>query len=412
MYVYLDYFNTIRAFSYDPLEIDGCVSLEVPDLPESAWFNLIGRTLKLRNRKKQMDLRVAFICNWDQQCGISIYSKFLVNAIRPKVAELKIFSEHGAAESDEVLPCWHRGQSMIAAVEAVKAWNPDLVVVQHEFGLFPRATHFLQMLQNLDELPYVVALHSVYEHLDKSVCTAAIKNIIVHSEDAKQTLRRTGNNSNVFVIPHGCTIIDNNSELWNIFQTPYCMVQFGFGFFYKGVDVALDAIHILKTTNPEKYKEIFYCYLCSSNDKTSAIHNEYYKFLLTKIEQLNLQENVAIIRKYQTDATLNHYLRTAKMALFPYLTDPNNTVYGASGAIRIAMANGIPVIASPSHLFDDLQDVLPRPGNAEDLAKEIDLVFSNSEYRNAILHKCKQFLSDNTWDAVADKYLALCEEIN
>jgi glycosyltransferase involved in cell wall biosynthesis len=256
-------------------------------------------------------------------------------------------------------------------------------------------------------------LHSVYEHLDKAVCTSAIKHIVVHTEEGKEVLKKTGNNNDIFVVPHGCVSIPpaERIELWNIFQTPYAIVQFGFGFYYKGVDTILEAIAILKKTNYEKYKELFYCYLCSENPHANAIHTNYYNFLMDKVKELDISENVAIIRKFQTEQTINHYLRTAKLAIFPYRSDPNNVVYGASGASRIAMANGIPVIVGKNHQFDDLEGVLPRAGTPQELANEIDKIFSNDKHRKAVIDRSLKYIENTTWSKCADKYLDLYEKV-
>jgi glycosyltransferase involved in cell wall biosynthesis len=133
---------------------------------------------------------------------------------------------------------------------------------------------------------------------------------------------------------------------------------------------------------------------------------------MKKIEALGLQDNVAVIRKYQTEQTINNYLRTAKIALFPYMTDPKNVVYGASGAIRVAMANRIPVVASNSHMFDDLEGVVPRPGDHVTLAKEIDTIFSSEEYRTALVGRQDRYVRENNWDVTADRYLALYEKVS
>ncbi len=214
------------------------------------------------------------------------------------------------------------------------------------------------------------------------------------------------------MIPHGCVKFrpEDTTELWNIFQTPYALMQFGFGFFYKGVDRVLDAIHHLKTSQ-EKFKDIFYVYLCSDNPHTSVVHTQYYNHLLAKIDSLGLHDNAVIIRKFQTEQTINAYLRTAKIALFPYSQDPKNTVYGASGAIRVAMANNCPVIASSSHMFDDLEGVLPRPADHLELAKAIDKIFSNEKYRKGLLERQANYMTENTWEVTAERYLALYQKI-
>ncbi len=412
MFVACNKRNVIAAISEKPFQLTGYVIHEItdPNIPKTEWYKLIGTKLKTTVKKLE-ELKIAFICNWNDYCGISTYTKFLVDAIRPKIKELRIFSEivQEISEPDglEVTRCWERGKSMIPMLDQLHAWEPDFIIIQHEFGIFPKATYFLQMLQSIENIPYVVTMHSVYEHLDKTVCHSAVKNIVVHSKEGEQTLRKTGNNSNIFVIPHGCVQFqDEIGELWNIFQTPYAIVQFGFGFFYKGVDKVLDAVHHLKLNDP-KFKNIFYCYLCSENDHTSFVHTQYYDFLMNKIKELQIEDNAVIIKKFQTEKTINNYLRTAKLALFPYVGDPKNMVYGASGAIRVAMANNIPVIASDCHQFDDLEGVVPRPNDYLSLAREIDKVFSNESYRNELLLKSKKYIEQNTWDITADRYLDL-----
>ena len=416
MYVSHNQHNIITAVSAEPFNSNGQNIVKIHITKDMDPNKLVGKLLNTKPKKQIKDLRVAAICNWGDACGIATYSKFLLDEVKKKVADLHIFSEivpEDLPEEPNVTRCWKRGQSPTTLLEKLKKYDPDFVIVQHEFGIFPKAGYFLQLLQGLEQYAYVLTLHSVYEHLDKAICTSAIKNIVVHTNEGKEVLRKTGNNNNLFVIPHGCVKIppEERTELWNIFQTPYAIMQFGFGFYYKGVDTILEAIAILKKSFPEKYKEIFYCYLCSENPHANTIHTNYYNFLMDRVKELDIIENVAIIRKFQTEQTINHYLRTAKLAIFPYRSDPNNVVYGASGASRIAMANGIPVIVGKNHQFDDLEGVLPRAGTAQELADEIDKIFSNEKHKKEVIKRSLKYIENTTWDKCADKYLALYEQV-
>lgn len=394
--------SVITAVSERPFAglVEGCrtIKLEGNHDPKK----ILGRRIS----EKKDKLRLAVLCNWGQECGISTYTGYLIKSLRPHFSEVKIFSEEGGNEPG-VEYCWKRGSSMHTAIQKLMEWKPDFVMIQHEFGLFPKATYLLQMLQMLDSVPYLVVLHSTYEHLDKSICTAAMKNILVHTDEAKGVLRRLGNTSKIDVIPHGCVTFtaEERKENWNIFQTPHVIMQFGFGFQYKGVDRAIDAVSILKERNPEKYKDIFYVYLCSENPHNKNIHNEYLGSLTAKVEKMGLQDNVVIIKKYHSDQEINNYLRTAKLAIFPYLINPGNTVYGASGAIRIAMANGIPVLASESHLFDSLP--VPRPSSSAELAEQIDRIFSDWKHRDSLVKRQDDYVLGNSWSKVAASYSKL-----
>jgi glycosyltransferase involved in cell wall biosynthesis len=402
MYVSLEN-DRIVAASNNPLSGKGIKKISTNISAEE----LVGK--KIGTIKDVKDLMVAAICNWGDECGIATYSKFLLDAIKLKVKDLHIFSE-GFGEEVGVTKCWERGKSPGLLLKKIKEYAPDFVIIQHEFGIFPRAGHFLQLLQGLEDFPYALTFHSVYEHLDKAICTAAVKNAIVHTVGGEEVLRKTGYDGKIFVIPHGCIDLVPG-ELWNIFQTPYAIVQFGFGFYYKGVDTALEAIAILKNNQPDKYENLFYCYLCSEGKHCKSIHDEYYRYLLKKINELNVTENVAIIRKYQTEQSLSNYLKTAKLAIFPYRSDPNNIVYGASGAVRVAMAHKIPVICGKNHQFDELDDVLPRAGTAEELAIEIDKIFSDEVHKNCVIDKATNYVVNNSWSITADRYLDLYKKV-
>ena len=94
----------------------------------------------------------------------------------------------------------------------------------------------------MNSVRHLMVMHSVYEHLDKTICTAQVKNMVVHNPHAEAVLRERGHRNNVHYIPHGCFEFGDVKELWNIFRTPYVVMQFGFGFYYKGVDRALEAM--------------------------------------------------------------------------------------------------------------------------------------------------------------------------
>lgn len=411
-YILIDENQKIKGVFDRPIIIENKDRLLTINTKEK---NLIGKKVGTMNPS---DMKIAFVCNWRTPCGISTYSKYLVDALKTKIKELKIFSEiedKAVAQYDKeenVIRCWKRGESLKTLTKQIKEFKPNFVIIQHEFGIFPKASHYLKLIQELENIPYAVVLHSVYEtHLDKTIFTSAAKNIIVHSNAGKNTLLKLGHTNNLIdVIPHGCVKFENVQELWNTFQTPYPIVQFGFGFFYKGVDRAIEAIGILKKRDP-KFENIFYCYLCSESANAKETHNEYQQYLESIIEKYDLYDNVAIIKKYNSDEIINNYLRTAKLALFPYVTNPNNVVYGASGAIRIAMANKCPTIASESHMFDDLQNIVPRPKSAEELANEIDKVFSDEKYKNDLLNTFSNYINENNWDKTADKYIEFIKKV-
>jgi hypothetical protein len=90
MYISVDENNVIVAVSDIAFRQPGQKTVEI-DLPRGADpHKLIGTKLKA-GRKSVRDLRVAFVCNWGDHCGIATYTGFLHRAMAPKVKEIKIF---------------------------------------------------------------------------------------------------------------------------------------------------------------------------------------------------------------------------------------------------------------------------------------------------------------------------------
>lgn len=410
LHLYYDNDNIVKMASVDAVKSNNYKSVST-NLQFSK--DLVGKKINFNHTDK---IRVAVICNWNDQCGISTYSQYLITELSKKVDDIKIFSEdkgnYRCESGLNVEYTWNRAQSMVSTIKKVLEWKPTVVLIQHEFGIFPKASHFFTMMEMLSSVPTVVTLHSVYEHLDKSVCTSIINNIIVHSESGLKCLRETlgHKRQNIFVVPHGCVDLGEVKPNFNQFGVHYPIIQFGFGFGYKGVDVALEAVSILKKRN-SKYNDIFYCYLCSESKHAKNTHDTYYRSIKNKIKELDLESNATIQRGFFTDTELNQFLRTARLSIFPYITDKNNKVYGASGAIRIAMANSSPVIASSSHMFDDLEGVLPRPDGPEELADTIHQTFTNGKYKLNLLEKQRKYIKDNSWEKTADRYLEVFKKV-
>lgn len=408
MYVSINQQGVIQALSKEKaIRVSGNQTFEINGLDDKLS---VGKRVISSAIKPLSEMKVAGICNWGDQCGIATYTEQLVPELRKHVKEVKIFAEDIPGTEQDVLRCWKRGQSCIDMAKQVLDYEPDVIFIQHEFGIFPKATHFLKLLEMFDGVPYIVTLHSVYEHLDKTICTSYIRNIITHSQNGKDCLARMGHRNNVFVLPHGCNVYPNTDQLWNIFQNERTIIQFGFGFDYKGLDQAIEAVSILKKRSDE-FKDIFYCFLCSESKHTRSIQTRYYNTIRALVEEKGLEDNVVVLRGYLSDEHMQNFLRTAKLAVFPYKNDPKNTVYGASGAVRKAMSNGIPVIASGCHLFDDLEGVLPRPETAEELADEIAKVFTSQNHRSELIKKAKTFVTENSWECVGRKYAEILGEL-
>jgi glycosyltransferase involved in cell wall biosynthesis len=76
----------------------------------------------------------------------------------------------------------------------------------------------------------------------------------------------------------------------------------------------------------------------------------------------------------------------------------------ASGAIRIGLATGVPVLASCSSMFEDLEGVLYQP---DDLVTGVETLLDDTVLCERLTDAARQYCADHSWERVAAMYQSL-----
>jgi glycosyltransferase involved in cell wall biosynthesis len=399
-----------------PLELDEVSSSDI-----ISNYRIQNGKFRCRSSKKcRSELKVALVSNWKMFCGIASYAESLWSETIKLVGDYKLFVEKNDVStgplnvvagqiipSDKVEACWKRGEPTKDLVAAIKAYDPDIVWIQHEFGLWPNARHWLSMLSQLSDYRVIVTMHSIFHHKDKTICEAAIPEIVSHLEGGRKLLAEEKQVSGkVYVIPHGCDPCVSRERLWNFYKSEHTFMQFGFGFRYKGYENAIKTTAVLK----QKYPDVFFTGLFSESPHARSEHQIYFNELMSLVDTLGVQENVALIRGYQSDATLDSYIRTNRATLFPYVSSPEHEVFGVSGAARFVMSKAVPVITTSVNHFSDLPTI--KADTPEQMAAALDRLFSNPQEADLQVEKQIVYLTENSWKNVAERYVKLFENPN
>jgi glycosyltransferase involved in cell wall biosynthesis len=409
-----------KSFSNDDLQV-----LEVPpELSGVSASDLITNcrvkdgVIKCKTFKKTAkQMKIALVGNWKMRCGIATYSENLWTEVVKHVGHYKLFIEKNdittgdihqigdeVLSDDRVSVCWKRGESCQQLIKELKEYDPDIIWIQHEFGLWPNAAYWLSMMNRLSDYRVIVTMHSVFHHRDKTIVEAAMPEIITHLEGGRDLLKNEkGISGKVHVIPHGCHPFDNE-RLWNFYKSDRTFMQFGFGFRYKGWENAVRAAAILK----QKYPDVFFTGLFSESPYAKTDHQIYYNELMLLVDKLDIRDNIAILRGYQSDAALDSFLRTNQATIFPYVSHPDHEVFGASGAARMAMSKGLPVVTSSVNHFSDLPTA--KADTPEELATALDKLFSDPVEKELQVKKQIAYLDENTWEKVALRHISIFEE--
>ena len=376
-----------------------------------------GKVLHKNDGRKAKELKIAFVSNYAMECGIALYGESLYSEIINHIGDYKLFIEKNEnpihpfdlingknIPKDKVVQCWKRGESLQQLVQEIKAYDPDLILINHEPGLFPNSRYWISMMTQLSGYRVITTMHSVYRHQDKTIVEATMPEIIVHLDGAKNVLVNEKKlSAKIYVIPHGTIPSNKEPPLWNFYKTNYTFMQQGFLFRYKGFTNSIEATRILK----DKYIDIYFTGLCSESPMARQEHETYYNELLELVRKYGLEDNVGLIRGYQSDTVLSSFLRMNKAAVFPYVSNKEHECFGSSGAAPYAMSKEIPIITSNIHHFSGLPSI--RAENPQQIAEALDQLFTDEQLRSAQIERQNQYLIDNSWENVALKYLAIMQ---
>jgi len=79
-----------------------------------------------------------------------------------------------------------------------------------------------------------------------------------------------------------------------------------------------------------------------------------------------------------------------------------------SGAVRVGLATGVPVVTSPTRLFEDVRDVTLQP---QDLVEGIARVLDDAAVGDRLTEAARDYCHANSWRRTAERHLALWQSL-
>ncbi|WP_100614390.1 glycosyltransferase [Confluentibacter citreus] len=353
-----------------------------------------------------------------RQCGIATYTQDLKNALDntyensfdTTICAVESNVERHTYEKDDVDLVLNTDdlQSFILISKMINAdENIELVMVQHEFGLFKNNEDiFINFLKILNK-PIILAFHTVLPnptlalevHVKALASTAKI--ITVMTKSSSELLINTYgiNPRKIEIIPHGTHLVKHKKK--SILKEKYnlsgrkVISTFGLLGPGKSIETTLDALpNIIK-----EHKNIIFLVIGKTHPTLfNREGNTYMDFLQRKVEELKLNDHVKFITKFVPLPELLEYLQLSDCYVFTS-KDPNQAV---SGTFSYAVSCGCPIISTPiPHANEVLRNgsgVLFDFGNSEQLAKEVNTLLNNKNLRNDMKLKGLHASSATSWE--------------
>ena len=302
-----------------------------------------------------------------------------------------------------------------AAAVAINADAPDVVCVQHEFGIFggPAGEHLMLLLDALDA-PVVSTLHTVLEEPDGDQrrvferLIARSARLIVMAERGREMLMRVWGvpDEKVVLVPHGApdralTATDGAKARLGL-EGRDVLFTFGLLSPNKGIETAIRALPAIVRARPSA----LYLVLGATHPHLVAREGERYRHSLAALaEELGVGDHIRFVDSYTDTPKLLEYLEAADVYLTPYLNRQQIT----SGTLSYAAALGKPIVSTPywhaEELLADGRGVLTPFGDPGAIAKAVTTLLCDPHARQALRQRIYDATRETVWSAFGQRYL-------
>ncbi len=304
-------------------------------------------------------MRIGIISSFPPiECGIATYSQYLTDALRKKGADVYIVCHKGGA-GQQVFPAFDYEDGDIAekAFRMMTRFTPDVVHIQHEFGLFGR--HFgvsvvpLIIQFRLVRIPVVTTLHTVYQEIPREhgiilqAITANSDRVMVHEPYQAASLRRILHPSDIEkieVIPHGARevlpIPDAKRKL-GLPGDKKIILLIGYFRPSKNFELVVDILPKIIERVPEAI-------LVIAGKIRGTEHRGYRNMLFQKIAESPVRDRIFILRGQLPQQTFDLILSAADVVVLPY------RISSQSGILAHCLAFGKPVVTSDTEVMKEI----------------------------------------------------------
>jgi len=323
-------------------------------------------------------MRVAVLSTYPpRRCGLATFTSDLRHALLTAdhstemfvaaVVDDEAFVPTGTAPEVILTLRQHERADYARAAETLNASGVDVVLVQHEYGIFggDAGEYLLDLLQALT-VPYVVTLHTLLREPDprqravlRSVVAGAAQ-VTVFTALARDQLVRSGLTpwSRVAVVKHGAPEElqpfrgsggppapgpgSSLSSIPELAAHPGRRLLSTFGLLSpsKGLETAIRAMRRVADAQPDAL------YVVAGRTHPEVVRHEgerYREGLERLTAELDLESHVLFLDRYLTDGDIRDLLTHTEVFLTPYRGEEQVV----SGVLTFALVAGCPVVSTP-----------------------------------------------------------------
>ena len=283
------------------------------------------------------------------QCGLATFTSALrAQLTRPgdEAAVVRVLDEPAPPGAAEIVQDLVAGSGTSAAAAAEILNSFDVVIVQHEYGIYggPDGQDVVPLLEAL-YVPVIVVLHTVLAH--PAPRQRAVLDAVVAAASAVVTMTHTARSrlldgygvpaGKVSVIPHGAT--DNRVAARTARVARHSVLTWGLIGPGKGIEHAIDAIALLRD------RGLHADYVVAGQTHPRVLDREgeaYRQALMSRARDRGLQGRVHFDDRFLPAGALSQLIGAADVVLLPY----DSLEQVTSGVLIEAVTAGKPVVST------------------------------------------------------------------
>lgn len=344
-------------------------------------------------------MNIVFVSTFEQQCGVATYTAHLARALAQLGHQVFVYAEHTAisavapptlhdADGVRYVRQWRRGApyesphglGQTARSITTAAMKPDIVHVQHEFGIFPRTDDLcrFQCELGLAGIKVAYTFHTVdLDHILGLKNLAHQARVLVHSVDAQALLWEC---EDVDVVPHGTLIPSMVVD-----ALPRALLVLGFVSASKNTLEIVEAYWRARRALPAYPYPLRILGLCRDSG--------YEAKLRAALAQYQLDPEATFINAYLEGKDVHRQLCAAEAVI---LGGKDGSPYSASGQLHDALSYNVPIIAKRVPIYQHPGATILYYDDAESLAQWM-LALTNASVkrelhqRNALLAQAQEW---------------------
>jgi glycosyltransferase involved in cell wall biosynthesis len=375
-------------------------------------------------------MKIAWISSWPPRpCGIATYSSDLVDALRKRASvHIICHTDGGNPGEKNVYPVLDTGsagwdEQLDKTVNKIK---PDIVHIQHEYGLYRTGNdHASGLFRPLfrwrveGAFPVVVTYHSVYTELNKmmsfymDLMQKIVDAGIVHEEYQWAYLPVNAGRvmDNIYIIPHGAQIVPAYSKQKTKkaqgLEGKKVIGMIGWFNRTKGFHRVLGLWDSLS----DKLGSGAILVLAGDARTLDPRQQEYKKNLLDLAEQCRYKDRIKVVLGSFSPKEYDELLATFDVMVMPY------TFASQSGNLANSFAFGVPVVGSAMEgLKAEIEasgaGIAVPPEDDEELKSAIFSIIAEDEMRARYSKKARAYVKKHiSWPIIAEKHLTLYKNL-